>query len=142
MVKRCARCGEFREATVEMFSRSRTTRDRLGSWCRPCRSEYNREYRRAHPDRDREYNRERRKRLAEIRELKAGMSCERCGAVEASTEMHWHHVDPATKSFRVSNAPSVEAAVAEIEKCILLCNPCHGRGHHPPGTPFLQSRSG
>lgn len=45
-MKKCTKCGEIKPATAEYFNRDRTKKDGVGSWCKECRSEYNREYNR------------------------------------------------------------------------------------------------
>ncbi len=42
--------------------------------------------------------------------------------------MHFHHVDPATKSFALSSATtkSLTAYREEAKKCVLVCANCHG----------------
>jgi hypothetical protein len=42
--------------------------------------------------------------------------------------LHFHHVDPATKSFglSVSFGKGLEKLRAEAKKCVLVCANCHG----------------
>src|SRR4051794_14166406 len=42
--------------------------------------------------------------------------------------LHFHHVDPATKSFAVTTArgKSLAAFREEAKKCVLVCANCHG----------------
>ena len=42
--------------------------------------------------------------------------------------LHFHHVDPATKSFALSVASGKGLAKlrAEAKKCVLVCANCHG----------------
>lgn len=73
------------------------------------------------------------KRRAEwAKTLKAGRPCTDCGRTLAGSQMHWHHRDPATKSFKISQGAyrhSRPKILAEIEKCDLLCAPCHRARH-------------
>ena len=53
-----------------------------------------------------------------------GVSCAHCGSTD---RLEFDHVDPALKSFDISdnmtlNNPEVRA---ELDKCQLLCRPCH-----------------
>jgi ssDNA-binding Zn-finger/Zn-ribbon topoisomerase 1 len=74
----------------------------------------------------REYARARRT----IDEAKAGKPCADCGRGDLpSREMHFHHVDPATKLYPVVRATTPRAARREIAKCILLCAACHRTRH-------------
>jgi cytochrome c553 len=42
--------------------------------------------------------------------------------------LHFHHVDPAEKSFPMTMArgKSIASYRAEAEKCVLVCANCHG----------------
>jgi len=64
-------------------------------------------------------------------ELKSG-GCVDCGVVPNDlTQLHFHHVDPATKSFVIADAYrySSEVRAAELAKCVIVCQPCHARRH-------------
>lgn len=58
--------------------------------------------------------------------------------------LHFHHVDPSTKSFAVSVATgkSLQTFREEAKKCVLLCANCHGEvkaglvPSPPPGAKF------
>ena len=58
----------------------------------------------------------------------AGGACAVCGYDRTLVNLHFHHVDPATKAFGVSIASgkSLTAYVAEARKCVLVCANCHG----------------
>jgi hypothetical protein len=58
----------------------------------------------------------------------AGGCCVVCGYERTVVNLHFHHVDPATKSFglSVSNGKSLDAYRAEATKCVLVCANCHG----------------
>jgi transposase len=70
-------------------------------------------------------NRRRRKeRLVE----EAGGKCQLCGYAAYAGALQFHHVDPSTKEFSVSQkgvTRSYERALAEARKCVLLCANCH-----------------
>lgn len=64
--------------------------------------------------------------------VKAGQPCADCGEAFPSAGqagLHFHHVDRATKSFNVHEAPTLAALQDEIAKCVLLCRSCHGKRH-------------
>lgn len=70
----------------------------------------------------------RRRRVKQILMAEAGGACRRCGFAEHPAALHFHHLDPTTKSFAVSGAGvtrSVARARAEAQKCVLLCSNCH-----------------
>ncbi|MFL5854900.1 MAG: hypothetical protein ACJ77G_20800 [Solirubrobacteraceae bacterium] len=58
----------------------------------------------------------------------AGGRCALCGYGGCTLNLHFHHVDPATKSFPVNamRGKGLEALRAEARKCVLLCANCHG----------------
>jgi hypothetical protein len=62
-------------------------------------------------------------RRAELIEMLGGC-CVRCGATE---NLHFDHVDPATKRFSIGSDMSRrwDLLVEEARKCQLLCPPCH-----------------
>jgi hypothetical protein len=74
----------------------------------------------------------------------AGGCCARCGYSDAPAALHFHHLDPATKSFAVSRRGATvgyDVLKAEAAKCVLLCANCHaeveaGTARLPfPGAP-------
>lgn len=57
-----------------------------------------------------------------------GGGCVVCGYNRVLANLHFHHVDPATKSFGVTMARgrSLAAYREEAKKCVLVCANCHG----------------
>ena len=41
----------------------------------------------------------------------------------------FHHLDPSTKLFTIGVNRGRAVTLAEIEKCVVLCRPCHARRH-------------
>ena len=74
----------------------------------------------------------------------AGGCCAVCGYDRTVVNLHFHHVDPAEKSFGVTTASgkSLDAYRAEAAKCVLVCANCHGEieagvvSSPPPGARF------
>lgn len=58
----------------------------------------------------------------------AGGCCSACGYDRCLTNLHFHHLDPARKSFPLSMATGKSLATfrAEAAKCVLVCANCHG----------------
>jgi 5-methylcytosine-specific restriction endonuclease McrA len=57
-----------------------------------------------------------------------GGECTECGTKH---DLQFHHVNPADKVFQISDgyALSWEKLKEEVDKCILLCGPCHRIEH-------------
>ena len=106
------------------------------NWTQQQRDAFNAQWRRWYRDnakRKRQWETLRRDEIRRWwREFKASKSCERCG--ESAPEcLHFHHIDPATKLFSLSNAASngrsKAVILAEVAKCIVLCVNCHAKHH-------------
>ncbi len=58
----------------------------------------------------------------------AGGACRLCGYDRYAGALQFHHVDPKDKAFAIADrgvARSLERALAEARKCVLLCANCH-----------------
>jgi hypothetical protein len=58
----------------------------------------------------------------------AGGRCRLCGYDRFPGALHFHHLDPETKTFGLSRQGvyrSLARARAEAQKCALLCANCH-----------------
>ena len=66
-------------------------------------------------------------------ELKGG-GCSKCGYNKCIYALDFHHINPETKSFPLSQRElgnhSEEKIYQEAEKCVLLCANCHREEHH------------
>jgi len=70
----------------------------------------------------------RRRKVKAILTEEAGGACALCGYDRCAGALHFHHLDPATKSFELAAngvARSLARARAEAAKCVLLCSNCH-----------------
>jgi hypothetical protein len=70
----------------------------------------------------------RRRRIKELLVKEAGGRCLRCGYDKCQAALHFHHVDPSTKSFGLAGrgiTRAIDAVRREAEKCILVCSNCH-----------------
>lgn len=58
----------------------------------------------------------------------AGGQCVICGYDRCIITLHFHHVDPSTKRYGVtqSHGQSLATYREEARKCILVCANCHG----------------
>lgn len=57
--------------------------------------------------------------------------CLICGYNKCMSALDFHHLDPLTKDFNISNKSgwSIERVKIELDKCILVCNRCHQEIH-------------
>jgi transposase len=70
----------------------------------------------------------RRRRIKQILVEEAGGACAICGYDRSLAALQFHHVDPSTKRFALSQegvTRSLDRARAEAAKCVLLCANCH-----------------
>jgi len=62
-----------------------------------------------------------------------GEKCVICEYSRCNRSLTFHHLDPTKKGFSIGNAmsnPRTKALLAEeCEKCIMVCNNCHGEIH-------------
>lgn len=63
-----------------------------------------------------------------------GGRCSRCGYDKCLGALHFHHVDPSTKTRKISDfartsKSSWDERKEELDKCILLCANCHAEEH-------------
>ena len=70
--------------------------------------------------------------LAWIRSIKEASGCTTCTEKDARC-LDFHHVDPTTKSFTISNCivGSRATLLKEIAKCIIVCSNCHRKLENP-----------
>jgi 5-methylcytosine-specific restriction endonuclease McrA len=82
---------------------------------------------------NKDYMREYMKKRWERRRIDAisvlGGKCVRCNS---NSDLHFHHIDPATKLFTIARGSSFSEKRfwAEIDKCQLLCYDCHRDEHY------------
>lgn len=70
----------------------------------------------------------RRRKVKRMLVEEAGGKCTLCGYDRCPGALHFHHVDPETKSFGLSLrgiTRSIEKLREEAKKCVLLCSNCH-----------------
>jgi hypothetical protein len=64
--------------------------------------------------------------------VKKDQKCTECGFSNYKI-LQYHHLDPSTKKFSISNGitymMAIEDLKAEIAKCVLLCPNCHCLKH-------------
>jgi hypothetical protein len=62
-----------------------------------------------------------------------GSKCQCCGYNTSTNSLAFHHIDPSIKDLSFgglrANPAQWSSVVAELRKCILVCNNCHGEIH-------------
>lgn len=125
LFRHCARCGEGKPQTE--FHKSHTGQF---SYCAPCRRAYDRWYYGVR-GRHARSGRKQARRIAGrewLDSLKAGLPCTDCGEVFPEFVMHWDHLpghEKVAAVSRLAREKSRELALAELEKCELVCANCH-----------------
>jgi hypothetical protein len=71
---------------------------------------------------------DRRRRVKQRLVAAAGGRCSRCGYDRSPAALQFHHMSPEDKAFSIAErgvARSLDRALAEARKCVLLCATCH-----------------
>lgn len=70
----------------------------------------------------------RHRRLKQMLVAEHGGRCAVCGYDRTPYNLHFHHVDPASKSFSMTMARGKSHASyrEEAKKCVMVCANCHG----------------
>jgi len=100
-------------------------KDRYSEWI----DEWNKANPHKRKEYDAKYEKMTRKRAYEYK----GGKCEDCGAIpfESSLRFEFHHIDPSTKGSHWGGIKrrNWEIQKEELDKCVLLCKPCHMKRH-------------
>jgi transposase-like protein len=102
----------FRECPLHGWTEF-VLRDRSEHRCKRCRAEA---------------VQRRRRKVKRILVEEAGGKCVICGYDRHPAALHFHHLDPAQKSFGLARrgiTRSIEILRVEARKCVLLCSNCH-----------------
>ena len=127
-MKECGRC-KVEKSVDEFYKNNKNLTTGLSSWCKQCQKS----------DKKTHYKNNRDKYIqSEVNgrkwfiEYKRTLKCSRCGFNHPAA-LDFHHIDPSTKSFKMSNISRVEKNKAlimeEISKCKVLCANCHRVEH-------------
>jgi hypothetical protein len=148
--KICSTCKKNQKA-----SQFRRIKGYLVSPCHTCRREYQRQWAAQNPAKvkaaaekwkknHQEYlrlaARNRRLKTLEYARFRQGLKCLKCGEDHPAC-IDFHHRDPATKEFNISQGwrwgYPLERLKKEIEKCDILCSNCHRKHHWEEATKVL-----
>jgi hypothetical protein len=94
-------------------------------------------YRHNHSDQYEEYHKNYYSTWLEIIDEKLHRSCCVCGYNKCWKALEFHHIDPTTKSFNISQMINrwsskpkhYKKLIQELDKCVLLCANCHRELH-------------
>lgn len=115
--KTCNKCGQTKPVTMFTFRDKKVGKYR--SYCKACHNESVKN--RYHKNKD------------TLNKLKEGKSCCKCGYNRCVEALDYHHLEPSGKKrdvSKLSTHASLKDAIAEINKCVLLCSNCHREFHY------------
>jgi len=142
-MKTCSGCGKTKP--LAEFHKNRSSPDGRRSVCKECQNKKTKKWAQEHPERMRELQarwRESHKehtaeyfrvlredRGAYLNAIKRRTGCVDCGTTEG--QLHFDHRPGTVKLFNVSDGMtgSWSRLLAEIAKCDIRCNGCHGKRH-------------
>lgn len=114
--KRCSVCRRLKPASE--FSPQARSSSRLMARCKQCQNATS----------NRKKLDKRNERKAQLIELMGGC-CQRCGYCEFPAALDFHHVNRSEKAITPATlmdpAFTLDSALSELDKCVLLCANCH-----------------
>lgn len=71
-----------------------------------------------------------------LKQYKVEKGCKYCPEKLPPRCLHFHHRDPKTKEFNISQSVKVSwgKLKREVEKCDVVCANCHAKLHDAPGV--------
>ena len=126
-MKICIDCKKEKENSEFPYDKSR---DRYLSVCYPCASTRTQKYRKKNPEKWRQYDRNRNKKIKSIINEWKQQGCQKCGETRVWV-LDAHHIDPSTKEYAIGDTTHGTNKVKnELKKCIPLCSNCHRDFHY------------
>ena len=142
--KVCNKCKQ--EKPINEFCKTKSNKSGYTAYCKNCHSKTMSDWRKQNPNHvkgcrknyDKNYhpvkmNRRRERRSWALTEL--GGCCIDCGLKYNggnSGSFDIHHLDPSKRKFKISGCKldlAIESIKKELDKCVLLCKPCHNKRH-------------
>ena len=127
-MKTCIKCKQTKPRSE--FHKDAVRKDALAGACKRCANRRVREYSVDNQDKIKVKDTKRRQdHQTRMTKLKQTSGCTKCGSLE---DLLYHHVDPHYKEFGIGNGYKYteERLQAELEKCVVVCSPCHTTLHN------------
>lgn len=127
-MKECGRC-KVEKSVDEFYKNNKNLKTGLSCWCKECQKRDKKIHYKNNKDK---YIQNGLNGKKWFMDYKRTLKCNRCGFNHPAA-LDFHHIDPSTKSFKMSNIAHVESNKAiimeEISKCEVLCANCHRVEH-------------
>ena len=126
-MKICIDCKSEKDLEFFPFDKSR---ERYLSVCKPCTTIRTKKYRKKNPERWKQYDKNRNKKVKSIINEWKQQGCQKCGETRVWV-LDAHHINPITKKYAIGDISHGPNKVKnELKKCIPLCSNCHRDFHH------------
>lgn len=128
-MKACTLCSQTLPATKEYFYGASKGKYGVDSRCKPCASAYNKHWLRKNGSRQLNYQKDRRRNLADWVDTFKNVPCADCGQEFPPYCMDFDHLPEHEKLAQipqlVSRRATKQQILSEIEKCEVVCANCH-----------------
>jgi Zn finger protein HypA/HybF involved in hydrogenase expression len=135
--RRCTKCKLIYPENNEYFGKHKTNPSGLDTYCKICRKEVTRESyhknKTSWQNTHKKTSIEKQNKIIQFKNESNG--CNKCGEKRYYL-LDFHHIDPKTKLFQISQGGSKgwNKIEEEIKKCLLLCKNCHTDFHYQEKT--------
>jgi fructose-1,6-bisphosphatase len=146
-MKKCKKCGK--EKPTSEFHKDRGTKDGLTPKCKVCNCEQSSMWKSKNKTKIKEYRTNNKEYIKTVKKENQksirnkcleykGSCCEDCGKEftypESKGLYDFHHTNPQTKTESITKLISSKKfgfnrLIEELDKCVLLCKPCHIKRH-------------
>lgn len=130
-MKICRVCKK--EKSLNEFSINKSKKSGINDECKECQKEYFRNYYKKNKEKHiKSVSKVTKTRKNFVLKIKKESGCVKCGYNKNPIALQFHHIDPSTKKFNISEQLTccIEKLKQEIDKCVILCANCHIIEHH------------